>query len=61
VYSARKKLAQTDEGMGGRRERTGIVRGGWGGRPVGEEELLSPQLEASIGGDNPQDWGQVVC
>jgi len=35
--------------------------GGWGGRPVGEEELLGSHFEARIWWDNPRDRGQVVC
>ena len=42
VYCAGNKRAQSHEGMGARRGQVGIVRGGWGGRPVGQEELLSP-------------------
>jgi len=61
VYPACNELAQAHEGMGARRGQKGVVWVGWGVRPVGEEVLFSPQLEASIGGDNPWDRGQVVC
>jgi len=61
VYHARNKLAQAHQEMGACRVWEGVVWGHWGGRPVAEEELFSPQLEANIGGDNPRDWGQVVC
>jgi len=61
VYPACNELAQTHEGMGARRGREGVVWGGRVVRPVVKEELFSPQLEASIGGDNPRDRGQVVC
>jgi len=47
--------------MGGRRGWKGVVRGGWDGRPLGKEVFFGSSLEASIGGDNPWDWWQVVC
>jgi len=61
VYPACHELAQAHEGRVARRGRKGVVRGGWDVRPVGKEVLFGPQLEASIGVDNPRDWGQVVC
>ena len=60
VYPACHELAQAHEGIGACRGRKGVVCGGWGIRQVGKKVLFSPWLEASIGGDNPRDWGQVV-
>jgi len=48
VNSSCNKLTQAHKGIGARQGRIGVVWGGWGGRPVGEEELLSPQLEARV-------------
>ena len=61
VYPACNELAQAHEGMGARRGWKGVIRGGWDSRPLGKEVFLSSQLEAGIGGDNPRNWGQVVC
>jgi len=61
VYPACNELAQAHEGMGAHRGRNGVVGGGRGVRPVGKEKLFGPQLEVSVGGDDPRDWGEVVC
>ena len=61
VYPACNELAQAHDGIGAPRGRKGVVWGGWGVSPGGNEELFSSQLEASIGGDYPRHWGQVVC
>jgi len=51
------EFAQALEGMGPRRGGIGVVRGGRGGRPVREEELLGPALEARIRWDHPRNRG----
>ena len=41
-------------------DRIGVVRGGRGGRPVREEELLDAKFEAGIGWENSRNSGEVV-
>jgi len=52
--------AQTHEGMGAPLGWIGAVWGGWGGRPVREQDLFGGQFEALVRWNNSRDRGYVV-
>jgi len=54
------ELPQAHEGMVACRGQIRVVRGGQGGRPVGEEELLGWEFEAHIRWDNPRNRREIV-